>query len=709
MFEQFKRLVWEWRGAIITVSNVTALITLVRLLGWFQPLAWSSLDLLFKIRPQEPPDNRIIIVGLEETDIQKYKQWPISDHLLAKLITKIKTQNPRVIGLDLHRDIPVPPGYKELTKVFKTTPHLIGIQKVSGDQFYPTIAPPPILKELGQVSASDLVIDRDGVLRRAILFPRTPEQPALPSFGLAVAFEYLKKERIHPTPSTDGGWLKLGNTIFYPLQKNEGSYLNVGTAEYQIILNYRGAKQAFQKVSFTQVLENEIAADLFKDKIVLIGSRAISLKDYFYTPYSKGENSSPLLTYGVEIHANVTSQIISTVLDHRSLIRTWPEPVEYLWIFGWILLPSVWAWQWRTTQNAIKLFSIISLGTIAFSVILLVSVYLAFLNAWWISVISPLFGLGLSSIIISFTIYISRLQEANLSLEKKVKERTQELEENNQQLKSTLHQLENTQQQIIAQEKLAYLGVISAGITHEIRNPVNLIKNFADLSLELEQELQELLKNVPESLNDEESQNIHESLSLILENLVTIKNQTQRIDLIIKALLPQANTQDLTPSLTNINQLLDTAYKLVHHSKKSHNNTVKIKLVTNYAPSLKNIKVVVPELTQALINIIDNAYDAVTLKQQTHSDNYKPTISLITKDLGASVEIGIYDNGLGIPLELQTQIFQPFVTTKLRGSGTGLGLSITHDIIVGKHRGELKFETEVGCYTKFIVTLPKKL
>lgn len=709
MFEQLKKFVWEWRGAIITVSNVTALITLVRLLGWFQPLAWSSLDLLFKIRPQESPDDRIIIVSLEETDIQKYKQWPVSDHLLAKLITKIKAQQPRVIGLDLHRDIPVSPGYEELTKVFKTTPNLIGIQKISGDQFYPTIAPPPILEELGQVSASDLVLDQDGVLRRAILFPRTKDQPALPSIGLAVALEYLKKEGINPTPSADGGWLQLGNTVFYPLQKNEGSYIDVGTAEYQIILNYRGAKQAFQKVTFTQVLEDKIAPDLFKDKIILIGSRAISLKDYFYTPYSKGENSSPLLTYGVEIHANVASQIISTVLNNRPLIKAWPEPVEYFWIFLWLLLPSVWAWRWRTTQNAIKLLSIISLGTLAFSIILLGSVYLTFLNGWWIPVISPLFGLGLSSIIISFAIYISRLQEANLNLEEKVKERTQELEENNHQLKSTLQQLENTQQQIIAQEKLAYLGVISAGITHEIRNPVNLIKNFADLSLELEQELQELFKNHLENWQNEEAKNINEDLSLIVENLVTIKNQTQRIDLIVQALLPPSNSQELKPSLTNINQLLDTAYKLVRHSKKIHDNMIKLKLVTNYDHSLADIKVVVSELTQALVNIIDNAYDAVAQKQQTHLENYIPTISLTTKDLGEFVEISISDNGLGIPLELQTQIFQPFITTKLPGAGTGLGLSITHDIIVGKHLGELKFETEIGYYTKFIITIPKKV
>ena len=708
MFNQLKKLAWQWRGVLITVPSLTFLITFLRLSGSLQPLSWWSYDLLFKLRPEEPTDERIIIVSLEETDIQKYQQWPVNDRLLSQIIRRIKAQEPAVIGLDIHRDIPVPPGYEELVKVFQTTPNLIGIEKVSSDRFYPAIAPPPILEKLGQISASDLVLDEDGVLRRGILFPRTPNHLDLPSLGLAVALEYLQSEGIHPQSSSEGGWLQLGDTIFSPLKKNDGGYVNVGTAEYQILLNFRGSAGAFKTVSFTQVLENQLPPDLFTNKIVLIGSRAISLKDYYYTPYSKGSSSSPILTYGVEIHAHLASQIISTVLSGRELIKVWPEPLETLWTFLWILLPAVWAWAWRSHQNALQLLGIISLGILGFSVLLIVSVYLGFLQAWWIPSIPPLLGLWASTITISVSIYISQLQEAKAGLESKVQQRTKELNKKKEQLERTLQQLQATQEQIIAQERLAYLGFLSAGITHEIRNPVNLIKSFADLSLELERELGPQLDNYAEILTEEDYLNLKESLSLIFNNIQTIKAQTQRIELIIKTLLPSASFQQLSPALDNINDLLGTASKLVFYSKKVTQTPVNLRLETDYDDSIEEIEVIAPELTQALVNLIDNAYDAVYQKQQISDSDYLPTIVLASRNLGEAIEISIFDNGMGIAKELQANIFQPFVTTKPTGKGTGLGLSIAHDIIIGKHGGNLSLETEIGSYTQFTIVLPQQ-
>ncbi|MBR8831723.1 MAG: Adaptive-response sensory-kinase SasA [Chroococcopsis gigantea SAG 12.99] len=705
MLARVRKFLRKYRQIVLTVSNVSLLIFLLRSLGVFQPLAWWALDLSFKSRPQEWADNRIVVVALEESDIQKYKQWPVSDRLLARLINKIKSQNPRVIGLDLHRDIPVPPGYDELAEVFQTTPNLIGIKKAGGDGFYPPIAAPPILDKSGQVGASDLVIDTDGVLRRAILFPRTEDDPALPSLGLAVAMKYLDKGGIEPKASPDGGWLQLGNRVFYPIEKNEGSYIDVGTAEYQIMLNYRSERQPFKTVTFEQVLENRISPGLFKDRIVLIGSRAISLKDYFYTPYSKGENSSPLLTYGVEIHAHVASQLISTVLDGRPLIKSPPEPLEYLWIFSWILLPSLWAWRWRNIGDARVLFLIVGSGTLLGAVFLIAIVYLAFLNAWWIPVVSPLFGLVLSSLAISCTIYINRLGEANSRLEEKVKERTLELRENNRRLEAALQQVERTQTQLIAQEKQAYLGAISAGIAHEIRNPVNIIRNFADLSLESEKELRQVIGESIEAFGVQEAVNVEEVLDLMRENVEFIREQTLRLDLLVQALLPQRNFDPLKRSAVNINQLIDTIYKLVVNSKKVSSNEFKVELLTEYDNSLQEIEIVTPEVTQAILNIIDNAYDALYEKQLV-SDEFRPVMKIMTKELVQDVEITVSDNGLGIPTELQAQIFKPFVSTKPPGQGTGLGLSIAYDIIVARHGGELRFETQPGEHTKFIIVLP---
>ncbi len=692
----------------MAVPSLTLLITLGRMSGWLQPLSWWSYDWLFLLRPGELTDERIVIVSLQETDLQKYQQWPLSDRLLSQLLRQIKAQQPAVIGLNIHRDLQVPPGYEELVTVFQTTPNLIGIQKVSGDRFYPTIAPPPALAELGQVSASDLVLDEDGVLRRGILYPRTPNHLGLPSLGLAVALKYLKQEGIRPQPSPDGGWLQLGDTVFYPLKKDDGGYVNMGTAEYQILLNFRGPARTFNTVSFTQVLENQLPPDLFTNKIVLIGSGAISLKDYFYTPYSKGSSSSPILTYGVEIHAHLASQIISTVLEGRELIKVWPESQETLWSFLWILLPAVWAWAWRCHQNAVQLLGIISLGTLGLSAILIASVYTSFLQGWWIPSIAPLLGLWASTITISLTIYICQLQEANAGLESKVEQRTRALNQKKEQLESTLQQLQATQEQIIAQERLAYLGFLSAGITHEIRNPVNLIRSFADLSLELEGELREELDSYSEIFTEEDYLNLGENLSLIFENIQTINHQTQRIELIIKTLLPSGNFQQLSPALADINQLLSTASNLVFYSKKVTQTPVNLRLKTDYDDSIGEIEVIAPELTQALVNLIDNAYDAVYQKHQRRGEGYTPEIVITSKNLDEAIEISIFDNGMGIAKELQAKIFQPFVTTKQPGEGTGLGLSIAHDLIKGKHGGNLRLETEIGSYSKFIIVLPKR-
>ncbi|MBA3923355.1 MAG: CHASE2 domain-containing protein, partial [Nostocaceae cyanobacterium] len=166
----------------------------IRMLGWLQPLELAAFDLSFRLRPTEATDERIVIVSIEESDLTRLKQWPFSDAVLAKLLTQISQQKPKVIGLDLYRDLPVEPGHEEITKVFKTTPNLIGIQKVIGDRFSSKVAPAPILAQLGQISANDVVVDTDGVLRRGMLFP-IPGDP-LPSLGLAMATAYLKEQGI---------------------------------------------------------------------------------------------------------------------------------------------------------------------------------------------------------------------------------------------------------------------------------------------------------------------------------------------------------------------------------------------------------------------------------------------------------------------------------------------------------------------------------
>lgn len=690
-----KKIIKPWKSVLITVPTLFFIITVLRLLGLLQPLSFLAYDLLFITRPQKPPDERIIIVSIQESDIQKYQQYPISDLLLAKLIKIIKAQNATVIGLDIYRDIPVPPGHNELIEVFKTTPNLIGIKKATNDSFFGSVPAPPVLEELGQIAASDVIMDRDGVVRRGILFPRQNNDLRLQTIGLAVALEYLIREKeIYPKPSPDG-WLQVKDTVFYPLKKNSGEYIDNTTVSYQIMLDFLGPANIFRKITLADVLEGRISSNLFTNKIVLIGMEAISVKDHFYTPYSTGTGATPDYIYGVEFHANVASQILRAVLDEKPLIKSWSETYENLWIFLWILLPSLWIWKWRKNENVIQLLGIIITGSLFLSVILITIIYFSFiLQNLWIPSSIPLLGLWLSTITTSLVIYLEQILEAKNTLEIKVEERTKELKA--------------AQEQIIAQERLAYLGFLSAGIIHEINNPVNLISNFVELSLDLEQELQEELNNNLEILNQEQFINCLEIFTLMSENIKSIRNQIERINIIVNNIFPEGNKVNRPPTLININELLINANLLVYYSRQIEDIPTTLKLETNFDDSIEKIKIIAFDLTQVLVNLINNAYDSLCEKQKKIQDkNYIPLIRLSSRNSKKAIEITIFDNGIGIAPELKNTIFQPFFTTKAIGKGTGLGLSLARDVIMGKYSGSLNVESELENYAKFIITIPK--
>lgn len=689
----------RWYSLLFSLSSVTAIVTLIRLMGWLQPAEWAAYDRLFKFRSQEPQDERIVIVGLEESDIDKLKQYPLSDKILATLLTKIKAQSPKVIGLDIFRDIPVPPGHLELTKVFQTTPNLIGIEKIVGDQSYPKIAPPPALKAEGKVAATDVIIDADGVLRRALLYPVTDgsAESAIPTLGLALALEYLAAEEIQPVPSQQGGWLQLKNMVFYPFRKNDGGYVNTDDSGYQILINWRGKPRSFKMVSISEVLENKIDPNLFKDKVVLIGSVAISIKDFFYTPYNRGLTTTSTQTYGVEIQANIASQIISTVKDNKPLIKTVPEPLEYTWIIFWIFLAVAWVNR-LSSQTPIKLILLSSSGAFALSFILIASVYFPFLtSALWLPVVPSLLGLWGGTLTMVGCIYIIQLQETNSNLEKLVESRTKELKE-------TYVKLFATQQQIQAQEKLAFVGVLTSGITHEIKNPLNLISNFVEIAENVANELQAAIEG-----QDNLAESSHDLVLIIGENLDDIQGQVQRINKIIDLMLFQPHEINQSLELLKINEILYLSFKLVHQSKKNEDFLADLDLVQQFDQSIQDIKGTGSELTQVFVNIIDNAYEAVADKKLQLVSEYTPQIILATKNLENFLEISITDNGNGIPEHTIDKIFQHFFTTKASGKGTGLGLAIAHDIIVGKYAGSITVETEEGKFSRFIVRLPFRL
>ncbi len=309
-----------------------------------------------------------------------------------------------------------------------------------------------------------------------------------------------------------------------------------------------------------------------------------------------------------------------------------------------------------------------------------------------------------------------QLENYSRTLEHKVEARTQELQEKNQDLASLLQKLKATQAQIIAQEKLASLGALTAGIAHEIKNPLNFVNNFAELSIELTEELLEEVENQKDRLDPETRESIAEILDILSQNAQKINEHGKRADNIVRGMLMHSRGQVGERQLTDINVMLAEAVNLASHGMHAKDTSFNITIKTDYDQNLGKADIVPPNISRAFINLINNACYAAHKKKlhfqaDPHNEvgEFLPTLSVSTKDLGERVEICIRDNGEGIPPQVLNEIFNPFFTTKPPGEGTGLGLSITHDIIVQQHQGQIKVETEVGSYTELIITLPKTI
>jgi adenylate cyclase len=395
MWASLRKQLWKSRTVWITAPSAAGIVILLRLLGWLQPFEWMALDRAFLLRPVEPPDSRIVIVSIDDQDIKKLGHWPLKDAELAKLLERVKQQKPRAIGLDLYRDLPVEPGHQNLVEIFKTTPNLIGIEKKGGAKDIP-VAPPEALAKLGQVASNDILQDGDNRIRRGFLYWTDNEtQEYLESLGLRLALIYLEVEGITPqAAATNQNYLQLGQGIFPIFEKNDGSYIRADAAGYQILLNYRGRAGTMQRVSFTDLLQGKIAPDRLRDRIVLIGSTAESLKDFFLTPFSSTSLTSPEVMSGVEIQANLASQIVSAALDGRQNIQVWSDWLEHGWIVIWSFVGSMLGWLVRSPRLALA-------SIVALEGSLMVGCYLLFLAGWWVPVVPPMLTLAGSAIVLT--------------------------------------------------------------------------------------------------------------------------------------------------------------------------------------------------------------------------------------------------------------------------------------------------------------------
>ena len=382
----------------ITLS-VTCAIVLLRCTGLLQQMEWNTFDRFIQNRPSTGIDSRVVIITIDEADLQQIGQYPIPDRVLAEAINKLKSYNPRNIGLDLYRDLPVKPGTDELTQVFRTTPNLIGIEKVVGSK----VAPPEVLAELGQVGVVDQVLDGDGKVRRALLSVGSSETKLHLNLSLRLALSYLKKEGITSQPVKGNPYIRqLGKAAIVPFQSNHGGYVRADAGGYQILLNYHGTIENFDNFSITDLLNDKIPASKIQNRVVLIGSTAESINDLFQTPYSTRLIGFPEQMAGVTIVANIVSQIISAALEGRPLLRVWWEPIEWLWILSWTGIGAVLSWRWKSAGIVVTAIIFATGGLVGIA-------YLAFYIGWWIPVIPPILGLVIAAIILP--IFTSRRLE----------------------------------------------------------------------------------------------------------------------------------------------------------------------------------------------------------------------------------------------------------------------------------------------------------
>ncbi|MEB3827526.1 CHASE2 domain-containing protein [Phormidium sp. CCY1219] len=407
IFQLFFR---QGRGLLVTCSSVAGFVLLVRFLGLLQSLEWGAYDQMFRWRPQQPIDECCLIIGIDESDLRKLQTWPIPDRVMAELIETVHALNPRAIGLDLFRDLPVQPGHEQLNQVFANTPNLIGIEKLA-DRESLGVPPPTVLAERNAVGFNNVAIDSDGKVRRNLIYWRTENGTIHRSLALQLAFLYLDEEGIKlETLKHHPGHFKLGRSIFRPFESYDGAYVRADDGGYQLLTNFRSPAEnrespsvGFRTVSMAEVLEGKVPPAWVRDRVVLIGSIAPSLKDFFYIPYSGRWIEPPKKVFGVELHALFVSQILNAALDGRPpSIQVWPEAMEWLWIFLWSWVGASLSWNWRSPLR-FTFYLLLSCGSLTGFC------YLLFLLGWWIPLIPPLITLGGSAV--GITGYIAYREE----------------------------------------------------------------------------------------------------------------------------------------------------------------------------------------------------------------------------------------------------------------------------------------------------------
>jgi CHASE2 domain-containing sensor protein len=337
-----RQMDWQHLPSILLKSLLaTGLVLAVRFVGGLQPVELWVFDQMTRLQSDRGIDERLLIVKVTEQDIQEQRQYPLSDRVILQALEKLQVHQPRAIGLDIYRDFPVEPGYRELATHIQNNPRLVTICEISQPEAKANkfgIASPPA----ENVGFSDIAVEPDGTVRRYLFHvnPGSSLCQASYAFSAELAFRYLDAEGIQPE-ATSAGNLKLGSTIFQPLEKHTGFYHNIDTRGHQVLLSYRSSQKVAREITLRELLQNDFPPQWVKNRIVLIGVVAPSVGDRFSTPFS---NEIARQMPGVVIHAQMVSQMLSIAKQERPLLQFWHPALDAVWIWSWALTGSLCVW-----------------------------------------------------------------------------------------------------------------------------------------------------------------------------------------------------------------------------------------------------------------------------------------------------------------------------------------------------------------------------